>query len=73
MEANMKNAEITVDGITVQLTQPAYISDSGDTYQANAEDVEGNLYHVYWDVVDSETGDQSAACNWETPSKIITR
>lgn len=43
-------------------------------YTAHAEDQEGNEYRVYWKIreeYDPECGDESMACDWDTPKAII--
>lgn len=42
-------------------------------YKAHAVDNEGNEYKVYWTPVDNldEITDESEACDWTEPSKVV--
>lgn len=67
----MKTAQIVqIDGLTLGLTQDAYISDSGKTFEASAVDGEGNEYQVYWNIIwDAEEGLET--CDWRKPVEAI--
>lgn len=72
---------MTIKFEDLTLTQEAYVSTGcgvGDTYEARAEDKDGNSFLVVWDVLDGwresfAAGDldEGDACNWDKPSKII--
>lgn len=47
-----------------------FVSDNGTEYIAHAIDDEGNEYMVLWDVVNSDTEDESESCDWENPKSI---
>jgi len=61
---------VTIDGNTITLTQQAYISESGDGYQAHGTDAQGNEYMVHWDIV-ADSDDESDACEWDKPTKAV--
>ncbi len=61
---------VTLDGLTVTLTQDAYVSDDSETYEAHAADDEGNVYKVFWRVICTDTDDQSNCCDWDKPFHI---
>lgn len=45
-----------------------------DWYEALATDSDGNEYRVIWavrDDWDAESGDESDACDWDSPTEII--
>lgn len=51
---------------TLTLSQQAYPSNDGKTYQASASDKDGNNYLIVWDIVCDDTqGDESNACDWD--------
>ena len=47
------------------LSQQAYISDDGLTYEASAIDDDENNYKIYWDVTCQDADDESDACDWD--------
>lgn len=52
------------------LTQEAYISDNGLTYEAHGLDENGDDLMVYWDIK-VHTDDESDSCDWNHPSNIV--
>ena len=72
MEQKAENQYTLTNGTVVHLIQDAYVSDCGTQYQASAEDMEGNVYVVRWDVIcaDEDLDDESNACNWNKPKSI---
>lgn len=52
-----------------KLTQDAYISDDGVTYEASAVDSNNNDVKLFWDIVYPEyvgaCEDESDMCNWD--------
>lgn len=76
---------VTHSGKTLTLTQQAYVSnngtDGGVRYYAAAIDADGNEYMVAWDTTpawderlaandESDSFDESEACDWDTPADI---
>lgn len=51
------------------LTQQAYPSDSGLTYQAHAVDNDANEYIVYW-LADLTINNGDECCDWDNPVSI---
>lgn len=64
---------VIFEGKEYRLTQDAYVSDDGATYQASAQDADNNEYMVVWEVnhPDFENlTDESEACDWENPIRV---
>lgn len=60
------------EGVMIELrtTKDPIISDDGKTYSAPAVDAIENSYLVTWEVIDSETTDESEACDWDRPISV---
>jgi hypothetical protein len=58
---------VDFEGVTVRLTQQAYVVNAEGLYQANGVDADGNDYTVSWQAYDNwlEFEDESDACNWD--------
>lgn len=53
-----------------ELTQDAYYSNGNEGYyQAAAEDAEGNVYMVYWEIQRPDA-DEEDCCDWNEPSRV---
>lgn len=71
-ELNSSNSTILVwEGKELRTTQDPHVSDDGEHYLADALDSEGNTYLITWSVIDSETTDESSACDWESPVGVM--
>lgn len=67
----MNSTIIEWEGMELRTTQDPYVAADGDTYKASAVDEENNEYNVIWEITDYETSDESDACNWDEPIKVI--
>ncbi|MFI2856848.1 hypothetical protein ACH6EH_06880 [Paenibacillus sp. JSM ZJ436] len=71
-ELNKTNSTVVeVEGKTLKTLQDPHVSDDGQMYIAEAVDVENNTYLVTWEVINSETTDESEACNWDNPVGVM--
>jgi hypothetical protein len=74
-QKEIKMQTVIFDGKEYTLTQDAYISSDGKTYQATAVDKNGDDYMVYWDVIDwdniDEIDDESNMCDWDNAANVI--
>jgi len=68
--------QLVDDRIQIHLTEDAYpeggstrcrLAELHDWYQASAEDAEGNLYRVFWEIIDADCEGGSDACDWDNP------
>lgn len=50
-----------------EIKEKATISDDGETYEASAQDADGNRFKVYWDIINPEAEDGADACDWSKP------
>jgi hypothetical protein len=60
----------TSDGILIDLVQLAYLQQGGTPtqtwYEAAGEDrATGDDYKIYWEITQSDTEDESEACDWD--------
>ena len=75
--ANAKYGTVQHNGMTLTLTQQAFITCDGSNtgecyYSAGAVDADGNEYKVRWEIRDGFDGDdESNACDWDEPSLIV--
>lgn len=52
--------------------KPSIYVMSGDWYQADGLDGDGNEYIVLWDILpDWDGSDEGDACNWDRPAHIV--
>lgn len=68
--SNNQFGDVTLaDGVTISLTQQAYLSGTNEApiYTARAVDAEGNEYTVTWRPFDNfmELEDESDCCDWD--------
>ena len=80
--AKTKNGSCTVEDVDYILLQQAYpendqSAECGYSYCALAkkaaqwDDDDADHYMIYWDVIDVECDDESNACDWDTPAKVV--
>lgn len=77
---------VTLNDLTVTLTQEAYISCNidyaelvlnddgsynGGIWESHAEDAEGNEYMVYWNFTASDEQPDASNYDWDNPWKIV--
>lgn len=57
---------VSHEGKTLMLAQQPYLDGTHEhpIYRAAAEDAEGNLYRVMWQIVAPDAEDESEACDW---------
>lgn len=60
--ANQDFGTVNHNNITILLTQQPYLHN--DWYQAVGIDADENEYMVTWEITNSETEDESDACDW---------
>lgn len=63
----------TSDGTEVWLTQQAYLDGNLNEeahYTSYGVDLSGNQYQITWEIINTETDDDSDACDWHTPIEI---
>lgn len=53
------------------LTEPAKLSESKFTYQANAIDKNGQEYKMVWIALNTDSDDDREWCDWQNPIEII--
>ncbi|MGG3987467.1 hypothetical protein [Bacillus smithii] len=71
-ELNVTNSTIFEwEGKELRTVQDPYVSDDGDTYTAVAIDENNNEYQVYWEVINSDTTDESETCDWDKPIEVV--
>ena len=68
--SNNQFGDITLaNGVTISLTQQAYLSGTNDAprYEARAVDADGNEYTVTWTPYENfmELEDESDCCDWD--------
>ena len=65
---------VVFDDVKYSLVQSAYISDSGQHYQASAINAGGEEFTVLWNITsddpENET-DESNMCDWDVPVEVI--
>ena len=72
-ELNVTNsATVAWQGKELRTVQDTFVSDNGNEYKAHAIDVAGNQYMIVWEVINSETTDESEACDWSNPVRVIS-
>lgn len=70
-DLNVTNSTIVEwEGKELRTTQDPYVSGDGETYTAHALDAANNEYRITWAVIDSETTDESEACDWDNPYSV---
>ena len=62
--------DMIFDGVKLETTADAHISDDGLTYQAPAIYQGVNVW-VYWDIINATCDDQSNSCDWDKPYMIV--
>lgn len=55
----------------LKLTQQAYICDNGLEYRASAVTDNGDVVHVYWDIINPKAELPEDACNWDKPTRAV--
>lgn len=75
--ANANFGTLNHNGQTLTLTQQAFLDCDGSNtgeryYSASAVDAYGNQYKIRWEIYQGFDGeDESDACDWEHPSRIV--
>lgn len=66
--------KVTLNNLTVTLEHDAFIDNDNlgnAAYFAYARDTQGTQYLVKWDIIcENDQGDESNACDWESPGSI---
>jgi len=82
----LENGAVSWEGVEYALTNNANINDN-DTYKAIGVSMDmlneagenpkewfessDGAVEIYWDIINSESDDESDACYWDKPSKLI--
>lgn len=73
--SKMGHDPVVFEGTEVFLTQDPYIDGTHESpyYRAHAIDLDGNQYHVYWDVIDGwqQMDDAADHCDWDSPREVV--
>lgn len=73
-ELNVTNSTIFEwEGKELRTVQDPYPSafDNGEVYTAFAVDENNNEYRAYWEVINSDTADESEVCDWDSPLEVV--
>ena len=63
--------KITFKNKVIELTQDAWYNNG--RYQAAGVDADGNVYNVFWDILEGHEEDENedTMCDWDNPSKVL--